>query len=288
MNRAGGGRPSEPLQIVTLPLWRLRLVREAPRFLLYGLSLAGIAASARFALLPPRAPASPASSPAPATVDRAAEGYATLFARRYLAWSAAEPQLAARSLAGFTGPELEPADGFIPPRTGSQQVRWAEVVQSRRAAPGERVFTVAAQTDYGLVYLTVGVARTTGGSLALDGYPAFVGPPVSSQAEPPHLRDVEDDGLRTVIARALRNYLAGSAAELAADLAPGSRVSLPTLGLTLLTVQRVDWAPEGSAVVAVVTAQDARGAQYTLEYELDVEVKQGRWEVSAVQTDPNA
>jgi hypothetical protein len=40
--------------------------------------------------------------------------------------------------------------------------------------------------------------------------------------------------------------------------------------------------------VAVVQARDARNVQYTLAYEIDVALVGGRWEVSAVQTDPNA
>ena len=53
-------------------------------------------------------------------------------------------------------------------------------------------------------------------------------------------------------------------------------------------MQRLDWAPEGSSVLATVQAQDGRGVQYTLAYELDVVREQGRWEVSAVQMDPDA
>ena len=53
-------------------------------------------------------------------------------------------------------------------------------------------------------------------------------------------------------------------------------------------MERLDWAPEGSSVLATVQAQDARGVRYTLAYELDVAREQGRWEVSAVQMDPDA
>ena len=57
--------------------------------------------------------------------------------------------------------------------------------------------------------------------------------------------------------------------------------------MTLESMSRLDWSPDGRSVVAVVQAQDARGAQYTLEYELDVVRTQGRWEISAVDMDPN-
>ncbi len=86
----------------------------------------------------------------------------------------------------------------------------------------------------------------------------------------------------------MRNYLAGSASELAADLAPGARVSLPGEGLALQSLQSLQWAPGAGAVLAVVQAQDQRGAQYTFSYELDVARAQGRWEIAAIQMDPDS
>ncbi len=53
-------------------------------------------------------------------------------------------------------------------------------------------------------------------------------------------------------------------------------------------MRRVAWTADGRGVLAVVQARDARGAEYTLAYELDVVHVQGRWEVSAVQMDPNS
>jgi hypothetical protein len=271
------------------PLWRMRLGRELPRYLLCALSLAGLAASARFAIAPPRPPAlaTPARTPPP---DRAAEGYASLFARRYLTWEAAEPQASQQALASFAGPGMEASAGLELPQTGEQRVEWVEVVQEREPAPGEHVYTLAAQTDTaGLLYLTVSVIRRSDGSLVLGGYPAFVGAPASAPAAAPaHLREVADTALDTVVERALRNYLDASAGELAADLTSGARVSLPAMALSLQSVQRVDWSPGGGSVIAVVQARDRRGAQYTLGYEIDVSREQGRWEISAVQVDPDA
>jgi len=222
-------------------------------------------------------------------LDPAAEAYATLFARRYLTWNAAEPQVSARALESFLGPAIEPDAGVVLPASGEQKVEWAEVVQAREPAPAEHVYTVAAQTDSaGLLYLSVAVIRVPDGGLALAGYPAFVGAPAAGPARAPgHLREVLDPSLATVIRRVLRNYLAASASELEADLSSGAHISLPALPLSLESVQRLDWAAEGSAVLATVEAQEARGAQYTLAYELDVEHEQGRWEISAVQTDPD-
>jgi hypothetical protein len=135
--------------------------------------------------------------------------------------------------------------------------------------------------------LTVDVERRPEGSLALAGYPAFVGPPTSVSARPvPAGREISDASLSLVVTRALRNYLARSPDELAADLAAGARVSVPGLALGLESVQHLSWTPDGRSVLAVVRATDARGTAYTLGYELDVSRAQGRWEVSAVQMDP--
>jgi hypothetical protein len=282
--------PRAKVTIASRALWRMRLVRNLPRYLLCLTSTAGLAASARFAIAPPTPHVTEATASLPATSDTAAEAYAVLFARRYLTWSSAEPQASAHALEPFLGPSMEAGAGLVLPAVGEQHVEWAEVVQAREPSPGTHVYTVAAQTDTaGLLYLTVAVERTAGGALALASYPAFVGPPAAGPAQlPGHLREVSDPSLATVVQRALRNYLAASPGELAADLADGARVSLPGLPLTLVSLQRLDWAPGPDSVLATVAAQDARGARYTLAYELDVLREQGRWEISAVQTDPDA
>jgi hypothetical protein len=286
------GTPTAQVRIGTRPLWRIRAAREWPRYLLSALAVAGLAASARFAIDPPR-PATPrlaASGPPPP--DLAAEGFAVQFTRSYLTWSAAEPQTHEADLAPFVGPGIDPDAGLQPPLSGEQRVEWAEVVQERELSLTQHIYTVAAQTDdAGLRYLTVSVVRTAAGSLALGGYPAFVGAPASGPAQTQAQsqgREVGEPALTTVVARALRNYLAASASELAADLTADAHVSLPAAALSLETVQRLSWAPGAGAVLAVVTAQDVRGTRYTLAYELDVARVQGRWEISAIQMDPDA
>jgi hypothetical protein len=278
------------LTISTRPLWLIRLARELPRYLLCALAVAGLAASARFAIAPPR-PAGVASAARQAAVpDRAAEGFAALFARRYLTWNAADPLASERALQAFDGPGMEPDAGLQLPSGGQQHVEWAEVVQQREPSAGSHVYTVAAQTDTGgLMYLTVSVARAADGHLALSGYPSLVGAPASGAAlETARLREVTDPSLDTVVQRALRNYLAASPGELAADLAGGARVSLPGVALGLLSVQRLDWSADGRSVIAVVQARDTRGLRYTFAYELDVLQFAGRWEISAVEVNPDA
>jgi hypothetical protein len=286
---AASGHPA--VTVTTRPLWRFRLARELPRHLLGALAAVGLLVGARFAIDPPR-PALPATLlRRPATPDLGAQGFAALFARRYLTWEAQDPEARERALAPFVGPEMDAGAGLQPPAGAGQQVQWTQVVQEREPRQGEHVYTVAVQTDTaGLLYLTVEVVRQAGGALALGGYPAFVGPPAyaSAQTGAGSSRQVSEPALATVVERALRNYLAGSASELAADLAPGARVSLPGLELALQSLQSLQWAPGSGAVLAVVQAQDQRGVQYTLAYELDVAREQGRWEISAIQMDPDA
>ncbi len=269
----------------TYPRWRLGLRRGLPRYLLTAVSVFGLAASARYAIAPPRPDRVGADSASSPALDRAAEAYAVLFARRYLTWGAAGPS--AVEIERWLGGALETDAGLTVPGGVSQAVSWAEVVQSREPARGEHVYTVAVQTDEsGLLYLTVGVTRASSGVLVLTGFPAFVGPPLSSPATPSaHGAPIDDPALEVVVRRALGNYLSGAGSELAADLTTGARVSLPPNRLQLTGSGHPIWA-QGSAVQVTAQASDGRGVRYTLTYELDVARVRGRWEISAIQTDP--
>jgi hypothetical protein len=260
-----------------------------PRYLVCIAAATGVLASVRFALSPPAVRLPRASTPQAATADHAAEGFAVLFARRYLSWDASVPQANAALLAPMAGSVMTAAAGLILPASGAQRVEWAEVVQERRPAGGAHVYTVAAQTDSaGLVYLTVGVVRGPEAVLALSGYPAFVAPPTATGAQLSGAgRPVTESSLVGVVRRALRNYLAGSPDELAADLSVGARVGVSSLALVLEGLQRLVWSTGEHSVLAVIAARDARGVHYTLAYELDVVDVAGRWEVSAVQMDPD-
>lgn len=289
MSSSGGREGSARVMLRTHPLWRLRLMREAPRYVLGALSLFGLLASARYAIAPPRPAAPVAGVRAGAATDLAAAGYAVEFVRRYLAWRATEPVSSAGALESFAGPEMATAAGLVLPAAGAEQVEWAEVVQAREPETGLHVFTVAAQTDEGMRYVAVPVERTDRGSLALADYPAFVGPPASAPAAAPaRLAPVGEQSLEVVVRRGLRNYLSASTAELAADLSEGARVAVPASPLRLISAEHAQWAPGGGSVLVLVQAADALGARYTLSYEVDVARVQGRWEISAIETDPDA
>jgi hypothetical protein len=271
------------------PLWRLRLRRDLPRRLLQSLALAGLLASARYAIDPPVPTVARPPAPISVQADRAAEGFAVLFARRYLSWDSADPEAHRLALAPYLGSTLEPEAGFQPPQSGSQRVLWTQVVQAQASgAPSGRArYTVAVQTDAsGLLYLSVAVSRAPGGELSLSGYPAFVGPPPTAPAPAAaQLSEVQDASLATVVTRALRNYLAGSSSELAADLAPGAHVSAPAASLSLESLDSLDWEPDGRSVLAFVHAHDRAGGTYSLAYRLAVAASANRWQISAIEVD---
>lgn len=290
------------MSVTPRPLWRLRLRRGLPRHLLHALAVFGLVASARFAIAPPRPVIVRAPAGASAQIDRAGEGFAALFARRYLTWDSANPEAHRLALAPYLGPEMEPEAGFQPPQTGSQRVEWTQVVQAQPDAAGGTGpsgaaqagegggtgggrYTVAVQTDAsGLVYLSVGVTRAADGALALSGYPAFVGPPQAATAPAPaQLSEVRDAALSTVVQRALRNYLVGAESELAADILAGAPISLPAAPLALESLDTLDWEPDGRSLLALVHARDRAGARYALAYRLAVVAAAGRWEISAIE-----
>lgn len=280
-------RQKASVSVSATPLWRIRLRQDLPRWLLHAAAAAGLIASIRYAVAPPR-PAAPVAQRASARpADLPAQGYACLFARAYLTWQQSDPEARLKALRQFGGPALSLEAGTQAPPQGSEQVLSAQVVQEREPRPHLHVYSIAVQTEpQGLVYLTVPVLSPPGGSLSLAGYPAFVGPPLSAPAQQALQTgtEVQDASLRTVVTRALRNYLAPAPGDLAADLAPGANVSPPAQGLTLEALQSLTWTTGGShAVLAQVVAAGPGGARYTLAYEVEVEDLGGRWEVAAIQ-----
>lgn len=219
-------------------------------------------------------PAASAPARAAAMADAPSRAFALQFARAYLSYDVERPAARSRALAPFLSDAVDADAGFFA-ADGRQKVIWAEVASDQPALTGGRAITIAAaiSTQSLPVYLTVTVAHERDGPLSLVGYPAFVGAPAISRDAPSVSRSaVEDEQLTAVVARALRNYLAGSAQNLSADLAPGAAVTLPTLALRLRSVGRIDWlGHSGSrAVLASVEVTDTRGGTYTLAYELGI------------------
>ncbi|HEY1357044.1 MAG TPA: conjugal transfer protein [Thermoleophilaceae bacterium] len=269
------------VELLARPAWRVRLAARLPRALIALCLLAMCAAGVR-ATLAPAEPPGPPGRPS-AGVDQAAEAFAEGFARAYLSWDPARPELRERAVAKYLSDELDPTAGVEPAR--AQDVRWTAVVGVRRR-DDRQVVTVAAETDSGSYHVAVPVERDERGLFAVVAYPALVGPPPVGLDRPADDDlDVVDAGLRAVCERALRNYLAGDRADLLADLDADAVVSLPEHRLELKAVDRLTRAGPGR-VGAELQASGA-GAVWTLRYELDL-VRRDRWYVRAISTDPRA
>lgn len=250
---------------------RARLTAAAPRYLATAALVVFLALGVRAMFFAPQPPPSP---PPRATADAPSEDFALQFARAYLSYDAARPGIRARALAPFVPEGLDSGAGFFA-ASGAQRVLWAQVASDQWALAGGRAITVAAgvSTQRAPVYLAVTVRHQRGRGLALVGYPAFVGAPsVDTSASPPSRSEVEDPAVRTVVERVIRNYLAGSAPNLAADLTAEATVTLPTVALRARSLDQLVWAagPGSGAVLATLTATDPSGATYTLAYELGI------------------
>ena len=112
---------------------RLRVSAGLTRWVLYATATAGLAASARFAIAPPHAPAAPA--PVVERRDLAAEGFASQLARSYLTFDGDRPDAHRAQLAPFVGDQLDPDLGLRAPPGRVQRVRWTA---DRAVATGRR------------------------------------------------------------------------------------------------------------------------------------------------------
>lgn len=266
------GRSARGLRTEWRGLRGARLRALAPRYLATAALGVLVALGARTLLWPQRT--SPPARRA-AAADAPSEDFALQFARAYLTYDAARPQVRARALSPFLPTGLDSGAGFFA-ASGAQRVRWAEVASDQPALAGGRAITVAAAVSGRRLplYLAVTVSHRHGAGLALVGYPCFVGAPLIDGRAPASPRSpVEDRAVLAVIDRVLRNYLARSAPNLAADLTPDAVVTLPTVALRVHAVERVEWigGPGSGAVLATVAATDRSGASYTLAYELGIE-----------------
>jgi hypothetical protein len=274
------------VRIDTQPMWRLRASLSATRWILYAVAIAGVAATVRFAVAPPREPVRVERVD---QRDAPAEAFAALFTRAYLTWIAAKPQIHQADLAPFVSSSIDPDLGLRTAQSATDHVLWTQIVQDRRAGPREHVYTVAAQTDSnGLLQLSVDVVRGPDGRLRLARYPALIGGPLTQAAtsvDGAGLGEIADPGLAAVVTRGLTNYLADSRQNLAADLLPGAGIAPPSLRLSLQRILDLRREPDGS-VLAIVVAQDPAGDAFTLSYVVAVTRAAGRWEIGAVESDP--
>jgi hypothetical protein len=217
-------------------------------------------------------PPQPASAPLSVTADAPSRNFALQFARAYLTYDARRPAERNRALAALLPTSIAQGAGVFP-ESGRQQVLWADIASDQPALVGGRVITVAAgvSTQPDPVYLAIPVQHPPEGSVSLAGYPSFVGAPsVDTSASGASYDEVSDPAVEEVVARVLRNYLAGSAQNLKADLSDEAHIALPTVDLHLEAIEQLVWlgGAGSSAVLATLLASDAHKVTYTLTYEV--------------------
>jgi hypothetical protein len=248
---------------------RSRLLARVPRHLATAALALLACLGLRGLLLAPDA-STPALRP-PASADAPSEDLALRFARAYLAYDAADPSARAAALA----PYVQGGDAGFAADHGSREVLWEDVASEQPALQGGRVVTVAAgvSDQPAPIFLAVTVRHDPGRPLSVVGYPALVGAPaIDARPAEPAREAVTEPEVAQVVERVLRNYLAGSARDLRADLTGDAQVTLPTLSLKVERVGPIDWVagPGSGAVLATAVAEDAEGATWTLAYELGI------------------
>lgn len=261
-------------------MWSVRASLAFGRWLLYALALSGIAVSVRD-LVRPRAQVVRAQAPAP-VASLEAQWLALRFARAYMTFTA-DPAVRERALAPFIAPGGDPDVGATP--AVGQRVAWAAVAAERDLG-AQRDYTVALATQTGAVrYLVVALTPAPGGGEMLAHYPALVAAPLPVGAgtlDGAGLAALPGGQLATVIDRALRNYLAGSTENLAADLATGALIAPAEPGLEIQAVQRLAVQAPGR-VLATVLAADRAGDRLTLAYRVGARLDGGRWVLTSIQ-----
>lgn len=226
-----------------------------------------------------------------------AEGFAELFIAAYLG--------AGNGSAEDLGPFLD-ATSLARVEGGSWSVTNTTSLGAVEVAPGYYAVTVAAEvvaadTDsegqpvwvpVGTRFYSVGVAETETG-WAIVGLPSLIPAPVrvTVQELAVDRRGGLDGipGLEEMLSRFLAAFLAGDG-ELARYTSPSSLVVSvqppPFTGVEILEAGVVETSDGVTEVAVLVRATDVAGRAQVLEYDLVVELRDGRWEVSRLLPAP--
>lgn len=267
----------------TRTLLAARLVARAPRIAL--LCAAGVLAVAglRGAVAPPKPTTASAVAPRPAPA--AAAPFAEAFVREYLSWEQDDIGGREQRLSAYLADGLDPDAGLAPTPGRRSRVSWT-VAGVPRAAGGAvwSVDVLAGLQDGTRTTMSIPV-HARGNAMAVVDYPALVALGTRATDAPARSWNtpVEDAGLERVVQRALRNYLAGRAGDLQADLAPGSRVITPERTSRLITVEELAWKTPGREVAALVVVELPDRSRMRLRLHLSVR-RDGRWFVAGLNT----
>ena len=219
--------------------------------------------------------------------DDEARAFAVEFARVYLSYSPAKPELYADAVRAMVAPEL--ADTVAPQldeNAPGRVVGAATVARTVRLDGRHALITVAAG---GGRYLTVPVARDAAGGLAVYDLPSFAPPPTRgavAAASLEALSGAEQAEIRDVLERFFRAFLAGDTRALAYYAPAGVPISALARRhefIDLVSLARTA-AGRGRSrqVLATVRVRDAGStAVYALRYRLRL-VRGDRWLVAEV------
>ncbi len=209
-----------------------------------------------------------------ASVDRAAEGFASLFARRYLTWDSRDPEAHRLALAPFVGSWMEPEAGLRPPESGEQQVQWTQVVQAARSRIKRAAVHRRRANRHGGSAVSDRRRRLRGRRRAgAGGLSGLVGAPASTPARSPGAPARKSKIRRCETSWFARSAQLPGARRIGARRRSGrgrSRVAARADARASVARRASIGPSSGRAVLAVVRARDERGTQYTLAYELDV------------------
>ncbi|WP_196189180.1 conjugal transfer protein [Conexibacter sp. W3-3-2] len=259
-----------------------RVLARAPRLAIIGAGLLLAAAGLRGALAPPAPITSTARVTTAAPVSVAP--FAEAFVRELLTWDGRDPAERERRLRAYLAEGLDPDAGITPVPGTAQRPEWTVATGARAAehAGGWRVAVLAGLPSGRRITLLVTVTAGAAGDLVVSDYPSLTALAARSTARPQEWNDfVEDAGLERVVERALRNYLAGNAGDLQADLAPGAHVTTPETTAQLTAIDELAWQQPGRRVAALATAELADGTRLRLRFHLSL-TRDGRWFVAAI------
>lgn len=263
---------------------KIRLDRMAARRAFYAFLLVIAALALYRTVYPPQAVI--VERPMAGAPDLPAQLFAQDFAAAYLSYDAEQPDRRIRALEAFSEDNLW---GYTPPAAGSRVVTRTAVEQVYPKPDDQALYVIAANTSTGLAHLSVTVGRDENGALRIVGLPALVGSAARAMAtEAPRSSssDVDDAALKTVVERAMRNWLAHSTADLEADLSPDAQIALTDETYELDHLISLEDLNDGSVRSTVVVVARS-GEQLTLAYDVNVEKRADRWTVSAIQVLPD-
>src|SRR4051812_1886283 len=266
-----------PLVPISMLRWRARAPRVALLACCSVLSLAGLRT------ILGGVHSVPASAVQSKVVDGSLDGFAEGFARAYVASSAADTATRDDDLKAYGFAETASA----PVGVAGIRVRWSAAVASQARAGGGRIVTVLLDDGRRDWYLAVPVVVDRAGRRLVPSPPALVGAPsVRADAVAPAELELDDAGLRQVVVRVVRHYLAGDRVDLAADLARGAVLTLPPTPTRLVDVASTTWVARPTRVAVAVTAAGPGSVRLDLRYELSVVRVGGRWLVRGIQVNP--